>query len=239
MNIKKIRKQLKKINTLFSAIEEEGFANSMERDLMKTYILSLYEQVISNKEVIEEVHVPKATKVEKKVHKAEVSESIFDETPQASKVKEEALETIVEQEYTAIKNGTPSPAPIESVIDLVEEDIPEPETVEEITPEIDERYDVLFQSENSNELSSRLSKLPIGDLNGAFGLNEKIFNINELFNGDNGSYQETIDALNSLSSMEEARNYLSSEVVDRFDWLEDRKIKKAANFIRVIHRRYM
>ncbi len=240
MNIKKIRKQLKKINTLFSAIEEEGQMNAIEQDLMKTYILSLYEQMLPHPQKKEVAKVETAPiKVKKEKTKVEASESIFDEIPETAIIEKEPIESIVEQEYKAIKNGKSSSAAVETVIDLQDDVIEEEVQVEEPATSGDERYDTLFQSDNSNELSSRLSKLPITDLNTAFGLNEKIFNINELFKGDNKVYQETIDRLNQLSTIEEAREYLSSDIVDRYEWLEDHKINKAAQFIKVIQRRYM
>ncbi|NNF36371.1 MAG: hypothetical protein HKN68_19870 [Saprospiraceae bacterium] len=237
MNIKKVRKQLKKINTLFSAIEEEGIANAIEKDLFKSYVLSLYEQVIVKADKNEVIHQPKVV-VKKEKNSKKEPESIFTESIEEKVAEKEPIEAIVEQEFKAVKNGAMATGTAESVIDLAEKEV---EEVVEKTPEpaSDARYDVLFQSDNSNELSNKLSKLPIADLNKAFGLNEKIFNINELFNGDTSNYQEAIDQLNGFNSIEEAKHYLVKDVVNQYDWLEDHKIKKAAQFIRVIHRRYM
>ena len=240
MSIKKIRKQLKKINTLFSTIEEEGHMNAIEQDLMKTYILSLYEQVISRPDHDDVKEKPvKKIKVIHENNKEVKSESIFANEPEVSSVIKEPIESLVEQEFKAIKNGTSSPTPTETVIDLEEEVEQVVDTPEALTQVEDEKLNVLFESDNSNELSNRLSKLPLTDLNAAFGLNEKIFNINELFNGKNTSYQETINKLNQFSSMEEAREYLTNEIVNQYEWLDDHKIKKASNFIKVIQRRYM
>ena len=153
MNIKKIRKQLKKINTLFSAIEEEGYANSIEKDLMKTYILTLYEQVIQNEEPISEASNEMLSKTEKKVAKRKIkqnpSDSIFTENHEMVTVEEKTLETIVEKEYKSEKNGTSTVAIADSVIDLVEEEVELEETIVESKPISDERFDVLFQSDLS------------------------------------------------------------------------------------------
>lgn len=234
MNIKKVRKQLKKINTLFSAIDEEGKANAIETDLLKSYVLSLYEQVMDKAEKIE---VKSQTKVVVKKEKSNKKEpdSIFTERIEEKIAEKEPIQAIVEQEFRAVKNGAMATGSVESVIDLEEKT----ESEEAPEPEVDALYDLLFQSDNSNELSSKLSNLPIADLNKAFGLNEKIFNINELFNGNTSIYQHTIDQLNGFNSIEDAKEYLVKDIVNQYDWLEDHKIKKAAQFIRVIHRRYM
>jgi DNA repair ATPase RecN len=236
MNIKKVRKQLKKINTLFSAIEEEGRANAIETELFKSYVLSLYEQVIVKGEK-NEVKPQSRVVVKKEKSNKKDPESIFTESVEELVAEKEPIEAIVEQEFKAVKNGAMATGSAESVIDLEEKEVEEVEDIAE--PIMDDQYDVLFQSDNSNELSNRLSKLPITDLNKAFGLNEKIFNINELFNGDTTVYQQAIDQLNRLNSIEEAKDYLVKDIVNQYEWLEDHKIKKAAQFIRVIHRRYM
>ena len=46
MNIKSIKKQLGKVNALFSVMENEEAISSIEKDLLKSYVQNLYAQII-------------------------------------------------------------------------------------------------------------------------------------------------------------------------------------------------
>ena len=46
MSIKKIEKQLRKINQLFETIKEDGTMSAIERDLLLSYVRGLYEKII-------------------------------------------------------------------------------------------------------------------------------------------------------------------------------------------------
>lgn len=104
----------------------------------------------------------------------------------------------------------------------------------EIKPEIYE----LFKIKKANEISEKLSQLPITDLNKAMGVNEKIYVKNELFNGDDLFFQQTIKRLNSMENFDQAKDYLTREVAGNLNWSEPEKVKKAKNFIQLVYRRY-
>ena len=104
--------------------------------------------------------------------------------------------------------------------------------------EEEEELENLFEHHQAREISEKLSELPIQDLGKAMGLNEKIFTINELFDGDQEAFKNAIQVLNSLSTFEEAKHYLVREVALRYNWaISDRK-NKAKNFIKLVRRRY-
>ncbi|TVR87721.1 MAG: hypothetical protein EA411_06700 [Saprospirales bacterium] len=107
------------------------------------------------------------------------------------------------------------------------------EKVEE-EPEVEE----LFTIKKANEISEKLSQLPISDLNRAMGVNEKIFVKNELFAGDDNVFRQVIQKLNTLNSFEDAKNFLSSEVAYTYQWTDPDKKNKAKNFIQLVYRRY-
>lgn len=237
MKIDKVKKQLKKINSLFDNIEEDGQISSIERDLLKSYIRDLYEKVALNDDAKpEKAVVEKKVKSELKRNKT-ITQSIFEEEIEPA-VHMDSIEQVVEREMTSLANGRPS-IEIEAVIDMDEKNEEVAVIVETVSEEDKEKIELLFQEDSSGDLSSRLGKLPIKDLSQALGLNDKILTINELFQGDGGQYQTTIQALNNLSTFADARVYLEKNIIFPNNWLENDKLKKAARFIRVIQRRYM
>jgi hypothetical protein len=237
MKIDKVKKQLKKINSLFDNIEEDGQVSSIERDLLKSYIRDLYEKVaLDDYSKPEKAVIEKKVKSEPKRNKT-ITKSIFEEDIEPI-VHMDSIEQVVERELTTVANGRTA-IEIDAVIDMDKENEEVAVITEGVTEEYKEKIEMLFQEDASGDLSSRLGKLPIKDLSQALGLNDKILTINELFKGDGGQYQNTIQALNGLSTFADARVYLEKNVIFPNNWLEDGKLKKAARFIRVIQRRYM
>lgn len=79
------------------------------------------------------------------------------------------------------------------------------------------------------DLSSKLQSKPIRDIGTSLGLNDRFKLINELFNGDKESYQQTIDVLDSASNFNEAFNYINSS----YDWdMEDDSVLMLLDLVR-------
>ena len=238
MKIDKVKKQLNKINNLFTSIEEEGEVSKIEKALLKTYIMELYERVATTEE---KETVSKPAKVKQKDHKNKPessTNSIFSAQENKVPVATETLEKVIERELQSATNGSSSAMEMETVIDISDEG--GEETPKENRSSGDQHIiDTIFQAESGTELSEKLSKLPIKDLNKAIGLNEKIFTINELFKGNGAHYQEVMKSLNELKSFDEAKDYMLKHIVDRYEWTEESKVKKAANFVKIIQRRYL
>lgn len=72
-------------------------------------------------------------------------------------------------------------------------------------------------TKNTDSSTSSRDARIITDLKKAIGLNDRFRFRNDLFNKDEKLMIETIEALNGLASMNEAKTYLSS----RFTWKED------------------
>lgn len=233
MNIKKIEKQLKKINQLFENIKEDGTVSAIERDLMLSYVRGLYEKIVepqnnssknaskSEAKPKEKIDIPKiekpapkmddlATVVMKEVVEAD---QIIQDTPTSNNLETSAAVSIQHQTV------------VHEVVEAPKQQIPE-ELVE------------LFKFESVNELSDKLSRAPISDLTKSMGINEKIFTVQELFGGDSSLFNNAMESLDKLSSLEQARDYLVQNVAVAQNWGAEGKIKKAANFIKLISRRY-
>lgn len=99
--------------------------------------------------------------------------------------------------------------------------------------------DVLFAMQQARDLSDKLRLSRIDDLSRAMGINERFLTINELFGGDHEAFDRTLRALNDLTSFQQARAYLETEVIPRYGWLDERKHKKAMVFIQLVQRRFV
>lgn len=84
-------------------------------------------------------------------------------------------------------------------------------------------------------LAEKLQKKPIADLRAAIGLNQKFLFMNDLFEGENSTYNEAIAKLNAFSNVDEAKNYLL-ELGTRYKWtLENENV---LTFTELVERRY-
>ncbi|MFZ1297457.1 MAG: hypothetical protein WAT16_05400, partial [Saprospiraceae bacterium] len=101
-----------------------------------------------------------------------------------------------------------------------------------------DRYKELFTFKKVEDLSEQLDSTPISSIQKAMGLNERILTQNELFGGDKNSFDNALQRLNSLDRFEDARNYLSEELIPQYDWMDEKRIKKAQWFIKLIKRKY-
>lgn len=102
----------------------------------------------------------------------------------------------------------------------------------------DLKFDKLFDTEYARELSERLGAAKVDDINKAMGLNEKIFTINELFGGDNASFDQAIKTLQSFATFDQAKEYIIQNIAPQYDWLSPQKFKKAKEFIKIVKRKF-
>ncbi len=94
-------------------------------------------------------------------------------------------------------------------------------------------YDRLHLPDDS--LASRLMSVRLDTLKGAFGFNERVQIVEELFHGSNEQYTEAIEKLDNLGSKEEARSVVS-EYANRFSWSERSDL--VMEFAKKVERRY-
>jgi len=90
--------------------------------------------------------------------------------------------------------------------------------------------EALFALEKGTELSDKLSTTSIKDINKAMSINERIFTIKELFGGSQEQYDKTISSLNGFMSYDDAKSYLSENIVNNNNWLDPEKSKKVQKF---------
>lgn len=230
MNLEKTSVIIKKINRLYELIESIGEASHTERDLLKAYVLDLYEAVVisepgdtlrdQDKEEMEE-QIRKQKKAEKKLKK------------QLDKKSRAALEDEEDEP------STPADDSREESDDLPGEETEEQEKELTLVQTVPDEMNELFDIKDSPELSDKLANAPIRDLTRAMGINEKIFTVNELFDGNREEMDNILSALNGLSDFEEAKSVLVRSVASKYNWADEHRAKKAKSFIKLVRRRYI
>lgn len=250
MDLTKAQRLLTKIQ----AFLDNGNGNEisrLERDLLKSYIVQLYDAV-SAEEVPQQAEKPKPAEIHvAKFQKTEVPEPVnVPEVPKPEpekivvaevippKVKEVPLEIkvpVVEPVYVATPPEVkPIHIPVvEKVAEVIEKSWNVP--VANDTPEA---LTKLFEQATAEEVSVRFSHIPIDNIEAALGLNERIFTLNDLFGGNRDLFETTCTQLNNLSSFSEASRVLLNGPARQFHWDNPEKVKMAEHFIRIVSRRY-
>lgn len=77
-----------------------------------------------------------------------------------------------------------------------------------------------FTANEEKSLADKLQESQISDLRQAIGINEKFLFINELFNGDMGRYNKSLDELNSMQSKAGIDTFLMELKIER-QWNEE------------------
>lgn len=249
MNIDKAKILLDKINVLMRSIAvAPDQVAEIEKDLMKNYIRQLYESVLEEDGVV--VKTPaKPLPIKKPPQPKPIVVAPIIAEPVTAPV--EAAAPVVAAQPAPVPPPPPQPAPKpEPVVEMeVVKPTPAPAPTPRpkptpkpvfapistsLSPELEE----IFNLPSATDLSEKLSQSSIKDLTKAFSINDKILTIKELFGGDNTLFQDTLKALNKMSSFEEAKSYLVTNVADKNNWDQAAKQKKAKVFAKLIKRRF-
>jgi hypothetical protein len=243
MNIEKFRKNLKKISK-FDNWENDTNVNltRIEKDILLEYIRKLYKAVLEENDKGQEQSVQKVEKPDLSFPDQAVKKK---ETKKAKAPQEKIKsEPIIKKDLVEPAIKAPEQPVIQSAKPVVVEPVQKPEQAIEIEAKQTKYADIsveflaIFDQKASNELSEKLSMLPVDDVKKAFGLNEKIFTINELFDGNNAEFETAVKCLNELKTFSDAKDYIISSLAVKFNWDTELKLKKAEQFVKTIRRRY-
>lgn len=122
---------------------------------------------------------------------------------------------------------------------------PSPETTTAPSPllqEINERIGIKSPSLNdqlktpATELAETLSYAPVPDLRKAIGINDRFLFITELFAHNHQEYEQAIETLNSCTSWDEARQWITHHLQTRYAWNSDHPAVQA--FYEVVKKRF-
>jgi hypothetical protein len=201
-NITEIITQVGDIGEMISRMKAEGPVPAIEIDIVLEKIRKLYTDV-SN---LKEFDLPAAKHPAEPVIVKDVKEKA--EIPAKH-------DTVQEETSVAKPESKPSEEPA-TVADRFKGE----------KKFINER---LGDNGNRQDISSKLQSKPIRDIGTSLGLNDRFKLINELFNGDKDSYQQTINVLDSATNFNEAFNYISTS----YDWdMEDDSVLMLLDLVR-------
>ncbi len=255
-----------KIQTLISKIQsiigDEGSISRLEKDLVKDYLRELYDltdalpltgMAIQTKRTAPEIepapmpkviattpHSPEASRPSTitSLPVKEESESSMPDIPNPFRVPEPAETLVPGEPYLPNGKGEHIQPETRSPGSEDRNTSPVPQAFLSEIP-VPVKYESLFDARQAKDLSDKLSRSPVADLNRAFSINDRLLVVTDLFAGDQQKFQETIDILNSKYSFDEARSYLTRYIIDRYDWLNEEKSERAREFIKLVERRYL
>jgi len=235
MNFTKAKTYLEKINLLYQGIQEDNQVSPIERKLMLDYISNLYDCFWYDEQQNNTPTVQKTTTAPPKAA-----------APTPPILTPEVVETPVAQPAYVAPTPTP-PKPVE--VEQTTAEKPQSKRFDlnlhkaKVTPAasvgFNAVYNELFEQEGTKDLSQKLSERPISSLKSAWGVGDKFLIVNELFGKDISAFDEAIEKLNGMSSVDEARSYLEKNAIEKYNWTDVNKLSVAKNFIKTVRRRYL
>ncbi len=247
MDLTKAQRLLLKIQA-FTDNGNGSELSRLEKDLMKSYIIQLYDAV-STEETPMHTEKPKQTEIPvAKFQKPEPPPVYIPEPPKPESEKPVYHEPVAPKiQEVPLEIKLPVQEPVFELPKFEPVDIPVVEPVKEVvhvhkvvvTP-VDASDDLakLFELPKVEEMSGRFSHIPIDNIEAALGLNERIFTLNELFGGNREVFESTCAKLNDLHSFSEAKQLLLSGPARQYKWSDQERVKMAEHFIRIVARRY-
>ncbi|MGB4846874.1 MAG: hypothetical protein WBP41_03100 [Saprospiraceae bacterium] len=257
MDLKKAQRLITKLQAFLDNGNAQDISR-LEKDLIKSYVIQLYDAVTEVEEVNHEQEKP-IEFVEYKMPKREAAPKIDlpplreyepqkSETPEIPKplytdhvVTPPKEKTIEEEVHHEPYFKTTPPVEKKTIYHQEPEPIKEaiqPVKIHHSTIETNEGLTKLFDITKTDEMSGRFSHVPIASIESAMGLNERIFTLNELFGGNKTLFDDTCAKLNSFNSFAEARAMLINGPAKDFNWSSPEHLKMAEQFIRIVSRRY-
>jgi len=154
-------------------------------------------------------------------------------------VESHPIETLVSETDIVIEDES-EPIIVEEVqIDSVQEEILS-QPIEEIPSSVasntssKDAFDKMIERDNS--LGSQIMGTRLDTLNGAFGLNEKLQLINELFDGSSELFYQSVQIFDALPDFDQAKVVLKNYSTE-FSW--DLENPLVIEFVQKIARRYV
>ncbi len=239
MDLNKAELVLEKINRLFKSISiDADDVSPIERDLMQSYIKQFYEIFLEDQSGTSNSRPPKppTPSTLKRRPSIEPDEPLRKNKPTPPPPPKPVFEVVEPP-----KEKEPDPVPDPEPEPVKNDPPPQPSTYQPSQPPRtgdSGEHDHLFEHEQGRELADKLGDAPIRDLTKAFSINDRLYNINELFGGDQSAFLETIHKLNSMPTFEDAKSYLSTHVADKYNWTDKGKKSTAKTFIKVVRRRF-
>ena len=157
-------------------------------------------------------------------------QNIYQETTMVAPAEEVVIQTQISQELAPVSNTVQElETPVEVIDENLVANIVEAPVVEISQPNITEVKEV-------REVKDHLVLEPIKDLRSAIGINDKFQFIQELFGGDEKSFEVGIKTINAFKIFPEAQFYIKRELREKNNWDEESNVVK--QFDQLIKRRF-
>jgi hypothetical protein len=168
-------------------------------------------------------------------------QNIYQETTMVGLADELVMQTQITPELAPVKNAvevneTPEEVIGENLVASIMEidETPAIEIVEAPVVEISQVN--LAETKELKEVKDDLVLEPIKDLRSAIGINDKFQFIQELFGGDEKSFEVGIKTINAFKIFPEAQFYIKRELREKNNWDEESNVVK--QFDQLIKRRF-
>jgi hypothetical protein len=225
MDLKKSKVILKKINALHESAEAfDGRLSAIERDLLLHYVRELYESL----HPVGSNSIRKGNETGAK-----------DGSPERSSHMEIPDPVIKESQKEVVYTAPETQSQTKDALNAKDENGVSDSAGNGEDILISDELEELFNESIVHKPGSRFENLPISDISKSMGINDRILTINDLFEGDQHAFNECIRHLNNMTSFDDAKAYLVSEVALKNEWHQPQRRNKAQSFIRLVKRRYL
>ena len=188
-------------------------------------------------------------------------QNIYQETTMVGLADELVMQTQITPELAPVKNAVEvNETPVVGISENIEDSIKEAASIVEVTvtpaveiveaPAVEisqvnlaevKTEPILVASEKIEikevkEVKDHLVMEPIKDLRSAIGINDKFQFIQELFGGDEKSFEVGIKTINAFKIFPEAQFYIKRELREKNNWDEESNVVK--QFDQLIKRRF-
>lgn len=183
--------------------QTELFFESQENDESDNEILDFVEE-----EVEEKIENSNQETNDNKINSLDELNEFEEENIEKENIKEDVIEEIDE---------------VKELISETEKDIDTKITINELIARVDK----------SKGVGEKLTEAPIANIKAAISLNDKIWYINNLFDGKTEDYNKTIDTLNDFNNIEQALEFINN----KFNFDEEKE--SLTSFLKLIYRRFI
>lgn len=168
-------------------------------------------------------------------------QNIYQETTMVAPAEEVVIQTQISPELAPVSNTVQElETPVEVIDENLVANIVEAPVVEisQASLEVVKTESNLDTSEKIEikEVKDHLVMEPIKDLRSAIGINDKFQFIQELFGGDEKSFEVGIKTINAFKIFPEAQFYIKRELREKNNWDEESNVVK--QFDQLIKRRF-
>ena len=203
----------KVIRSLNSIADPNQFnkLSNIEIDLIMEKLRQLYDEISGIPEIVAEPEkkVELENLKENEITLTVVDEKIQQSQRDLSKIEsEELISSKIEKKKKKDKPDKETNEPDLFFIPDKNPKEPEPQTVVDLISEDIQKESVADKIQNQSRVES---------LKNAIGINEKFFFINELFDGNLNEYNEAIESLNKMNSMDESVSFLEN-LSNKYNW---------------------